>query len=89
MFERLALGELRRTTGSLQAVLLALLHTRIAGEEAGSLQGGTQLGVHLAQGTADAVTDSTGLTGNTAACNTANDIKLSIVTCESERLTND
>ena len=48
-----ALGELRRTTGSLQAVLLALLHTRIAGEEASLLQGSAQFGVSLAQGAAD------------------------------------
>ena len=36
---RLALGELRCTTCSLQTVLLTLLHTRIAGQEASLLQG--------------------------------------------------
>ena len=57
-----ALAELRRTTGSLQAVLLALLHTRIAGEEASLLNRGTQLLVGLDQRAGDAVTDRGGLT---------------------------
>ena len=75
MFERLALGELRRTTGSLQAVLLALLHTRIAGEEASLLQGSAQLGISLAQGAGDAVTDSTSLAGNAAAADIHQNVK--------------
>ena len=33
--------------------------------------------------------DSTGLTGNTAACNAANDVELLFGTGENERLTND
>ena len=47
---KLALAELRRATGSLEAVLLALLHTRIAGEEASLLQDGAVLGVDQQQG---------------------------------------
>ena len=46
---RLALGELRCTTSSLQTVLLTFLHTRIAGQEASLLQGAAQLGVELQQ----------------------------------------
>ena len=64
MFERLALAELRCTTCCLQTVLLALLHTRIAGQEASLLQGTAQLGISLAQGAGDAVTDGTSLTGH-------------------------
>ena len=62
-----ALAELGRATSSLQAVLLAFLHTRIAGEEASFLQGSTQFRISLAQGTRDAVTNCAGLTGHTAA----------------------
>ena len=62
-----ALAELRSTTGCLQTVLLALLHTRIAGQQTGLLKGTAQFRIGLAQGTADAVADRAGLTGQTAA----------------------
>ena len=63
----LALGELRRATGGFEAVLLALLHTRIAREEAGLLQDGAVLGVDQQQGAGHAVAQSAGLTGHAAA----------------------
>ena len=49
-----ALAELGSPTGGFEAVLLALLHTGIAGEETSSLQGSAELRVHLQQGTGQA-----------------------------------
>ena len=86
---RLSLAELRCATSGFEAVLLTFLHTRIAGQEASLLQGAAQLGVELEQSSGDTVADSTGLTGNTAACNAANDVELLFGTGENERLTND
>ena len=63
--EFLTFGELGRAAGGFEAVLFAFLHTGIAGEEAGFFQFGAEFGVHFAQGAADAVTDSTGLAGQT------------------------
>src|SRR5436190_22669293 len=50
---RSALGVLRSLAGLLQAVLLALGDARVAGQEAGLLQGGAVVGVVLAQGPGD------------------------------------
>ena len=71
-----ALAELGRPAGSLQTVLLAFLHTRIAGQQAGFLQGAAHFGISLAQGTADAVTDRAGLAGQTAAADVDHDVKI-------------
>ncbi len=62
-----ALAELRRAAGGLEAVLLALLHARVAGEEAGGLQRGAEFRVHLQQGAGDAVAQGAGLAGHAAA----------------------
>ena len=86
----LSLGELRRATSGLEAVLLSFLHSRVTGEETGLLQRSAEvLGIVLEQSSGDTVADSTGLTGNTAACNAANDVELLFGTGENERLTND
>ena len=71
-----ALGELRCATSCFETVLLALLHTRIAGQEAGLLQDGAVLGVHQQQGTADAVAQGAGLAGHAAALDGGNDVHL-------------
>ena len=63
----LALGELGRATGSLQAVLLALLHARVTGQVAGLLDGGLELLIRLDQRAGDAVADRAGLAGEAAA----------------------
>src|SRR6476469_3312952 len=63
----LALGVLRRLAGLLQAVLLALLLTRIAGEKAGARQRDAHFGIESDEGSSDAETDRTGLAGDTAA----------------------
>ena len=84
-----ALAELGSTTCSLQTVLLTLLHTRIAGQEAGLLQNGTVLIALLQQGAAQAVTDRTSLTGNTAAGNADDDIVLALQAQQDQRRTDD
>ena len=72
----LALAELRRSARGLQAVLLALLHAGIAGQEPGLLQQGAVLGVHQQQSAADAVAQGAGLAGHAAALDGGNDVHL-------------
>ena len=85
----LALGELRRATGGFEAVFLALLHTRIAREEAGLLQDGAILGVDQQQGAGHAVAQSAGLTGHAAALDGGNDVDLAELLGSGEGLTDD
>ena len=87
--EKSALAELRSATGGLQAVLLSFFHSGVAGHETGSLQSGAVLGIQSDQGTGNAVTDGTGLTGNAAASNGNNDVDLAHQIGSSQRLTND
>ena len=61
-----ALGVLRSLAGLLEAVLLRLLLARVAGEEAGLLERGPQLGVELDEGTGDAEAQRAGLAGDAA-----------------------
>ena len=87
---RSALGELRSATGGLQTVLLAFLHSRIAGQEARFLQLRTQLlAVILQQGASDAVTDGTGLAGDAAALDGADHVHLAEQVGGDQRLTDD
>ena len=75
LVRQLSLGELRRTAGTFEAVLLALLHARIAGQKACLLENRAQLlGVHLQQSAGQAVTDGAGLTSYTAAGYAAEDV---------------
>ena len=53
MKSRSALAELRCATSGFEAVLLALLHTRIAGQETGLLQDGTVVLAGQQQGAGD------------------------------------
>ena len=64
---RLSLGELGRAAGGFQAVLLALLHSGVAGQEPGGLQRGTISGVHHQKSSGDTVADGAGLAGHAAA----------------------
>ena len=57
---RSALAELRSATGGLEAVLLTLFHSRVTGQQAGSLQGRTVAVLDLQQRTGDAVADRAG-----------------------------
>lgn len=50
-----------RTAGGVEPVLLALLHARVARQEARALERPAEGGVEVAQGTRDAVTDRAGL----------------------------
>src|SRR6266542_2431841 len=64
----LALGVLRRLAGPLEAVLLALLHPRVARQEAGLAKWQpVGLGVHLQERPSDAVADGPRLAGHAAA----------------------
>jgi len=85
----LALGELGSTTGGLQTVFLALLHTRIAGEETGLLEDGTVVGVDEQQSAGNAMAQSAGLTGHTAALDGGDDINLTEGLGRGEGLTDD
>ena len=86
----LSLGELRRTTGSFETVLLTLFHSWVTSEEASLLKLWTKcFTIVLKKSSCYAVTDSTSLTRNATACNSANDIELAVSFCKNERLTND
>src|SRR6188768_890911 len=73
---RLALRELEALAGLGAAVLLALDHAAVAGQEAGGLDRGAQRGLELRQRLADAVLDRTGLAREAAAGNGADDVVL-------------
>src|SRR5688572_12302975 len=62
-----ALGELLRLAGLDEAVLLALLLPRVAGEEAGLLQDDPLLGVELSERAGDRHAQRAGLAGHAAA----------------------
>ncbi len=85
----LSLGELRSATSGLETVLLSLLHTRVAGQEAGGLEGGAILGIGSEQSAGNAVTDSAGLAGDAAAGDVGNDIELTDSAGNTEGLVND
>src|SRR5699024_2973800 len=88
-WEKSALGELRSATGSLEAVLLALLHARIAGQVAGLLQDGAVLLVLLQHGAADAVADGAGLAGNAAAGHADHHVELILDAQQDQRSADD
>ena len=69
-----ALGELGRAAGGLEAVLLALLHTRVAGEEPGLLQNGVVVLADQQQSPGDAVAQGAGLAGDAAAGDGGHDV---------------
>src|SRR5262252_8178282 len=71
----LPLGVLRRLPGPLQAVLLALLHARVAGQKACLLERWPQLLVFVDQRPGDAVGNRSGLPGDTAALDLDADIE--------------
>ena len=87
--KKLSLGELRSATSGLETVLLSLLHTRVAGQEAGGLQGGTVVRVSGQQSAGNTVTDCTCLAGDTATGNVGDDVKLAGSAGYAEGLVND
>ena len=72
---RLSLGELGSPAGSLEAVLLPLLHSGVAGEEPGLLEDGAHLVAVLEESPGNAVADGAGLAGNAAAGDGADDVE--------------
>src|SRR6266702_7381033 len=74
--KRLTLRELERPAGLGLAVLLALDHAGVAGQEAALLEHGAQLWLEIGERLGDAMTDSTGLAGQTAAGNGADHVVL-------------
>src|SRR5687768_1381485 len=85
----LALGELEARPGALLAVLLALLHARVAREEAGLLETLAQLEVVDLQRTGDPVTDCAGLAARAAAVHRDDDVELVDRLRQRERLLDD
>src|SRR3954468_4058042 len=83
---RLTLRELEGPAGLGLAVLLALDHAGVAGEEAALLEHGAQLRLEIGQRLGDAVTDGTGLTGQTAAGDGADHVILAGPRGHGERL---
>src|SRR4051794_24410875 len=83
---RLALAELRTLARLLEAGLLALLHARVAREEAAALELAAQVGIGLQKGTADAVTQGTRLRGHAAAVHAGDDVHARLVAHRLERL---
>ena len=86
---RSALAELRSETGGLQTVLLAFLHSRVTGQEAGSLEGCAVFRIDAEEGAGDAVTDRARLTGDAAALDGADDVNLADHVGGDQRLTDD
>ena len=85
----LSLGELRSTTSALESVLLSFLHTRVSGEEACSLESGLVCFVSENESTGDTVSDSTCLSGETAALNGSDNVELACCACSAEGLGDD
>ena len=87
--ENSSLGELAGATGCLETVLLSFLHTRVSRKETGLLERSTECVVSKEECSGNAVTDCTGLTGDTAALYVCNDIKLTLCTCYTKGLVDD
>src|SRR6185312_5325786 len=82
----LALRELERPTSLGPAVLLALDHAGVAGEEAAALERAAQLRLEIGQRLGDAVTDRAGLAGQAAAGDGADHVVLAVTAGGDERL---
>src|SRR3990170_3443323 len=82
---RSALRVLRRLAGSLEAVLLALLHPRVAGEEAGLAKGQAAFRIELEESTGEAVPDRAGLTRDPATLDLDDRVELALGSGDPER----
>jgi hypothetical protein len=81
----LPLGVLGGLSGPLQPVLLALFHPRVAGQQAGFLQHGTEVRVELEECARDAVRDSAGLAARTATDHLDADVELALQARDAKR----
>ena len=86
--EGLTFAELELLTGTGLSGFLALDHTRVAAHQALGLQGGTILGVDLAQGAADGETQGLGLAVDAATVEVDLDVVLAEGLGQHERLFN-
>src|SRR5262249_44856803 len=84
-----ALAELEPTAGAGLTVLLPLHDPGVAGEEAGLLQRGPELGVQQAQCAAEAVADGAGLAGEATADDVHRDVDLPHLLEDLQRLVED
>src|SRR6185295_14774922 len=82
----LALRELRALAGLLEAGLLALLHARVAREEAAPLELGAEVRVRVDQRARDAVAQGAGLGADAAAVHRGDDVHARLVADRLERL---
>src|SRR4051812_34663379 len=81
-----ALGELEAAAGFGFAVLLALDHARVAGEETALLECAAQVRLEVHQRLRNAVAHRAGLTRQSAARNSADDVVLAIAVGGNQRL---
>src|SRR5215213_3982622 len=85
----LAFRELEALARALLAVLLAFLGAGVAGDEAGVLERGAEVGVELHQRARDAVAHGAGLAGRAAARDVDDDVELAGGVGERQRLADD
>src|SRR3954467_11064167 len=88
-FGKLSLRELESRTGTLLPVFLAFLLTRITCDKSCFFKCRTQIGVEFHQGTRNAVTDGTGLSGRPAAVHIHQDVEFAGRVRKPKRLAND
>ena len=86
---KLSLAELRSATSGLEAVLLTLFHSWVAGQQTCFFEQWAHFIAVLQQSTGDTVTDRTSLTGNAAAANGADNVKFTSSVGNFKWLTND
>ena len=85
----LSLGELRSATGSLEAVLLTLFHSRVTCQESCALKYRSVISVSLKKSSCDTVTDRACLSCVTAAFYVYEYVEFVCCACRNERLAND
>src|SRR5580704_15337062 len=85
VIQRLPFGELEASAGALLTVLLALLTTGVAGDEAFGLERLAELGVEDHEGAGDAELDCVGLTHDTAALDGGDHVEGLADVCDAER----
>src|SRR3954471_10244101 len=86
LYSALALGELEAAAGAGAAILLALDHAAVAGQEAAGLHRPAQAGLELGQRLGDAVTHRAGLARQAAAGHRGDDVELAVALADVERL---
>ena len=86
---KLALAELRRATGSLEAVLLSLFHSRVTSQVTCFFQNRSEISICMKQSSCDTMTDGACLSCISASANIYQNVKFILGFCRCQRLTND